>query len=891
MHERGVEGVAEVGSITTGDQLVTIRGRDPSEKSTTSTKATADSRPIHCPADSFLDRDRRHRASESLFPATHRLAVYCAEGRVEEDHSQPHDTERLLGRALILPALRSAQSSLPSPEGRLDGQVRPQVRVPSSTSTEGGPQAARSLSSRRTSVSVQSARLRLARIAVRVSDDHQPTRQDTSPSDGSYHRCLPRRLPLISPRPRNPEEGGAAHQADSSRPLCPHLRGEVRMGTDSVIGLSGARDRLREFYNTPPGGQGQTLLLSHSSGSGRQDHRSGDLGQDPRETDLLRYNRPRGFPPAETPSTGPTLQGATARVAATAKRAPSPRHQRTSVALGHSPLLRPRRIDRRIWSQVGSSRARRVWDLSLGHVHSRTKSRIYQREGARGNPTGHPSDRQTEFPTRAIDLLRQHISSGLAQQGGVYEGSTSGPAHSSPDPEGGGGPEPDTPWTTHSGHHQPGSRSAVQRLLTTPFLSGVQHGICPRGVGSSPDSLSGRRRKAWMSRPLGPQFVYGSHSPEDSDSESSDSDWTPEVLDLSSLSPLPRGSSAGDETPQELDVLETPSLRPGFELRSGPPTSPTGQRTPTVQCDGVQDVFHRVLRSDRVIHLNHASARTVAGWVARFEGSRDRSLSDRDQLVAFLKDEGSFCGPSNVARKGYWIVQLQEFLKDWHPPANSKYIVKQAAKGASTAGTTGGSRAITKAEMIEALGRRSDDFESYQACLFGAVAYLTVSRGIEILSLCPADLELLKNGDILLHIQRTKTILTGVKKRVPYVWLSAAFNPALALRRWVEGTHYLADDTPIWRVIVNGRLSRDKPLTAAHLRRVVKALFGPRTGLHSFRKGAASEMALSGVPLEVILSMGTWKDVTSLRSYVADAIRTNEDLTRRMNLSLLGPHF
>ncbi|KAG9391355.1 hypothetical protein J8273_7565 [Carpediemonas membranifera] len=301
--------------------------------------------------------------------------------------------------------------------------------------------------------------------------------------------------------------------------------------------------------------------------------------------------------------------------------------------------------------------------------------------------------------------------------------------------------------------------------------------------------------------------------------------------------------------------------------------------------------FHRVLRSDRVIHLNHASARTVAGWVARFEGSRDRSLSDRDQLVAFLKDEGSFCGPSNVARKGYCIVQLQEFLKDWHPPANSKYIVKQAAKGASTAGTTGGSRAITKAEMIEALGRRSDDFESYQACLFGAVAYLTVSRGIEILSLCPADLELLKNGDILLHIQRTKTILTGVKKRVPYVWLSAAFNPALALRRWVEGTHYLADDTPIWRVIVNGRLSRDKPLTAAHLRRVVKALFGPRTGLHSFRKGAASEMALSGVPLEVILSMGTWKDVTSLRSYVADAIRTNEDLTRRMNLSLLGPHF
>ncbi|KAG9394815.1 GAG-polyprotein [Carpediemonas membranifera] len=309
------------------------------------------------------------------------------------------------------------------------------------------------------------------------------TRGDTSPSDGSYHRCLPRRLPLISPRPRNPEEGGAAHQADSSRPLCPHLRREVRMGTDSVIDLSGARDRLREFYNTPPGGQGQTLLLSHSSGSGRQDHRSGDLGQDPRETDLLRYNRPRGFPPAETPSTGPTLQGATARVAATAKRAPSPRHQRASVALGRSPLPRPRRIDRRIWSQVGSSRARRVRDLSLGHVHSRTKSRIYQREGARGNPTGHPSDRQTEFPTRAIDLLRQHISSGLAQQGGVYEGSTSGPAHSSPDPEGGGGPEPDTPWTTHSGHHQPGSRSAVQRLLTTPFLSGVQHGICPRGVG------------------------------------------------------------------------------------------------------------------------------------------------------------------------------------------------------------------------------------------------------------------------------------------------------------------------------------------------------------------------------------------------------------------------
>ncbi len=252
-----------------------------------------------------------------------------------------------------------------------------------------------------------------------------------------------------------------------------------------------------------------------------------------------------------------------------------------------------------------------------------------------------------------------------------------------------------------------------------------------------------------------------------------------------------------------------------------------------------------------------------------------------------LDHEGTTSGPDSVARKGYWIVELAPHVSDWTAPRYHKQIISGASKAATLSGLTGGAHPVTRAEMRTAIrSRKTATSEQYQAILFAAACYLTVSRGIEIYNLTPEKILRTTSGDLRLTLGRTKTAV-GVVKTIPNTLIDT-FNPGRAIGAWIDGLD-LGPDQRIWRKINGNMVSRKEEAGPDDLRRQLKAVFShEKIGWHSFRKGAASELALGGTPLEALLATGTWANVTSLRPYIGNAIRTNEGYNREQARRLLG---
>ncbi len=166
-----------------------------------------------------------------------------------------------------------------------------------------------------------------------------------------------------------------------------------------------------------------------------------------------------------------------------------------------------------------------------------------------------------------------------------------------------------------------------------------------------------------------------------------------------------------------------------------------------------------------------------------------------------------------------------------------------------------------------------------QALLFGAMCYSTVSRGAEIFRLTRADCARAAGG-VRVTINWTKTGRPRTTKLVPDA-AAGRYNIAAELAFHLR--HSFPDDQPIWRhveALPRPSLSQTRPMAPPVMYELVRAVFGPPTTWHSFRKGAASDAAVTGMPNEVVMALGTWANMDSLRAYIGEAVRTDPFLAR-----------
>ncbi|KAG9396512.1 GST-loxP-cre recombinase fusion protein [Carpediemonas membranifera] len=399
-------------------------------------------------------------------------------------------------------------------------------------------------------------------------------------------------------------------------------------------------------------------------------------------------------------------------------------------------------------------------------------------------------------------------------------------------------------------------------------------------MGPCTTPLGGLRHGTPVGRPgpFGPDYVYtwSPNAQAECDSDS-DSDFIPsEGDDFSDIPPHTEPAVPGSTSAPVLGEPHTPVLsatEPARTKEGGALLDGTTGHCQTAGPLSPDDTHAYLLASNRLAHLQPSGAATAAGWVARFLRERDESQSPASQLRSFLQSEAEHCGPENVSRKGFYIAELAPMVSTWVRPAEIMRVVRGVAKTASTAGLTGGSRAISKPEMRYLISIRLRDAASFQLALFGTLAYLTVSRGREIFDLRVKDVTFQPDKSVLLFFAHTKTD-RAVRKAVAYVTIDG-FNPARALHSWIVGLG-LKPEHRLWRRVKStSSLIVKRDASIDYLRQQTQNIFGPKTGLHSFRKGGTSELALGGTPLEALLALGTWRRVESMRAYIGIAIRTN----------------
>ncbi|KAG9395908.1 Aspartyl protease [Carpediemonas membranifera] len=190
-------------------------------------------------------------------------------------------------------------------------------------------------------------------------------------------------------------------------------------------------------------------------------------------------------------------------------------------------------------------------------------------------------------------------------------------------------------------------------------------------------------------------------------------------------------------TERRLRIRGTATPRPSLQAKRDHP----------LHSSRLQDTFSRILQHQILSHMRRdESKRSVAGWITAFLEYRDPHEDDTDEYRAFLEDEAEHNAPATVDRKGYWIERAAPLFSDWTPSTYCPQIRRGIADNANTTGMTGGSAPVTREDMIRAIKSRNSDIATYQATLFAAIAYLTVSRGAEILNLTSADIVFKANG-------------------------------------------------------------------------------------------------------------------------------------------------
>ncbi|KAG9390680.1 hypothetical protein J8273_8053 [Carpediemonas membranifera] len=187
-----------------------------------------------------------------------------------------------------------------------------------------------------------------------------------------------------------------------------------------------------------------------------------------------------------------------------------------------------------------------------------------------------------------------------------------------------------------------------------------------------------------------------------SDDSVADPDWIPSDVEVSC-----------DNSDSGHPVTRTPPLASPLissqDVLQSEPRSSVGLRAVAAGREG-QDKAHRddhqdfefLLHHDRLSHLSlEASRRAVAGYLVKFNASRDTTLSHAAQLRQHLMSEAKTSGPDTIGKKGHWICKAAPLICDWTPPQDSSEIIRSVRNVASTTRLTARHINVNSPQMLK----------------------------------------------------------------------------------------------------------------------------------------------------------------------------------------------
>ena len=177
-----------------------------------------------------------------------------------------------------------------------------------------------------------------------------------------------------------------------------------------------------------------------------------------------------------------------------------------------------------------------------------------------------------------------------------------------------------------------------------------------------------------------------------------------------------------------------------------------------------------------------------------------------------------------------------------------------------------GLTAALKQQLIAAC---PDDLRGLRDRVIISVGYDTLCRRSELVRLEFRDLSVSEDGSGSIKVHQTKSIRSG-NVRLAYVSAQSVAH----IRRWARAAHLRTG--AIFRRICDERIARG-PLSPYAVGRIIKLRAKDadldekiiaRLSSHSFRVGAAQDMAASGIDLSAIMLAGGWKSPNTVLRYV-----------------------
>lgn len=200
-----------------------------------------------------------------------------------------------------------------------------------------------------------------------------------------------------------------------------------------------------------------------------------------------------------------------------------------------------------------------------------------------------------------------------------------------------------------------------------------------------------------------------------------------------------------------------------------------------------------------------------------------------------------------------------------------------------------GLRADVRDRMIKAAGH---DLVSLRDCALLGVGYDTLCRRSELVSLRVEDVRVAEDGSGSVLVRRSKTDQSGLGR-------TAYLSPAsiASLGEWLDAAEL--DQGYLFPKFRHGRLTRER-LDGQSVSLVLKKL-GAAAGLssemiaglsgHSFRVGAALDMAENGIDMIPIMHSGGWKTPAMVARYTQQITTANTGIAKldRLRRNLGSP--
>ena len=265
----------------------------------------------------------------------------------------------------------------------------------------------------------------------------------------------------------------------------------------------------------------------------------------------------------------------------------------------------------------------------------------------------------------------------------------------------------------------------------------------------------------------------------------------------------------------------------------------------------------RAVRSDLAIY---------AAWCA--EHRLTALPAEPETIAAFVDDKAELRAPATVRRYVASIAIAHRALgrgRTMLSPAIRLALQRMHRTKGRRQGQATGLTWPLRQRLLEAAGGRLID-DRNRALL--AVAYDTMLRRAELVSLQVADLLEEMPGNASLLVRRSKTDGEG-RGEIVYV----ARDTVRLVRTWLKRGG-IAEGLLLRSVAKGGRVG-DR-LHPAHVARILKAM-ARNAGLpdevveglsgHSARVGAAQDMIAAGIELPAILQAGRWKSAAMVNRY------------------------